>query len=75
MSGRGEDSGGGQLIAFLGPPFEGSTKFGVNVDDIYSRSALFILFFSRKQIVTLNWLQYHRLIPVKAPVAGCWMAD
>lgn len=67
MSGRGEDSGGGQLIAFLRPPFEGSTKFGVNVDGIYSRSALFTL--------TLNWLQYQRLIPVKAPVAGCWMAD
>lgn len=34
MSGGGEDSGGGKLIALLRPLFEGSKRLQVNVDNI-----------------------------------------
>lgn len=42
VSDRGEHSGGGQLIALLGPPFKGSAKFSVKVDEIYSHFSALI---------------------------------
>lgn len=43
VSGRGEHSGGGQLIALLRPPFEGPAKFSVKMDEIYSVFSLISL--------------------------------
>lgn len=74
MSDRGEHPGGGQLIAILGPPFEGSAKFSVKMDEIYSHFSALISLRKTNSDLELASKTNQRLISIKAPVGGGWMA-